>query len=196
MLLLLLLCGCGAANETAETPLALRTSLNGADGCSFTLALQADFGDYTRSFTLDCAGNAEEMEFTVTEPETVAGIQATIQGADAQVCYQDTILAVEDLEALSPMSAPLLLAQALSQGYIAQWGADGDREQVTYRLGYGQSQVTVQVWFGEQVPVQAEISDGENVLITCEISQFTLQKKAKNHENTETAETDLGGGEP
>jgi hypothetical protein len=119
MLLLLLLCGCGADKETAETPLALRTSLNRVDGCSFTLALQADYGDYTRSFTLDCAGNAEEMEFTVVEPETVAGISAVIQGEDTTVRYEDTILAVEDLENLSPMAAPGLLVQALSQGYIA-----------------------------------------------------------------------------
>jgi hypothetical protein len=73
---------------------------------------------------------------------------------------------------------------------------DGDTEQVRYRLGYGQGQVEILVWFAAEMPQKAEISDGENVLISCEIRKFTLQKKANNHENTETVETDLGGGEP
>ncbi len=197
MLLLLLLCACGAAKGSAQTPVAFRTALTGAEGCSFTLDLTADYGDYTRDFTLDCQADADgTATLTVVSPEPAEGVTAAVGGDGAQVSYDGTVLAVEEFEsrAISPMAAPYLLAMAWSQGYIAACGTDGQWEQVRYLLGYGGQQLTIFTDFSDREPQRAEITDGENTLISCEIRDFTLQKRME--QDDKTTETDLGGGEP
>ena len=193
MMLLLLLCACGAAEESAQTPVALRTALHEAGGCGFRLELTADYGDHVRSYTLDCQGSGDSASLTVVEPEIAEGITAAVSGEDAHVAYDTTILAVEDFESrpISPMAAPYLLTRAWNEAYISTVGRDGDLEQVCYLLGYGGRQLEIITCFAGQIPQTAEISDGSNVLISCEISNFTLQKKA---EEDGTTETDVGGG--
>lgn len=199
MLLLLLLCACGAAKESAQTPVSFRTALTETGRCGFTAVLTADYGDYTREFTLESLNDVGgETLLTVLEPEIAEGISATVGGDSAQVSYSDTVLAVENFESrpISPMAAPYLLTRAWSEGYIDACGQDGDWEQVHYLLGYGGRQLEIITCFSGQEPQWAEITDGKNTLISCEISNFTLQKKAEQHENREDAETNLGGGEP
>lgn len=199
MLLLLLLCACGAANDTGQTPLSLRAALNDAQGCTFRLELEADLGDQVRNFTLDCTGTPEgDATLTVQAPEAVQGIRANVSGDKGQVSYDDTILAVERISSrdLSPMAAPGLLTAAWGQGYISAAGQDGALTEVHYLLGEGQRELEVTTWFQGEIPVRAEISDGGRRLITCGIKDFILNEKAKEHANQETAETDLGGSKP
>lgn len=201
MMLLLLLCACGAAEESAQIPVALRTELSGAGGCSFLMELKADYEEYTREFSLACQSEVGgETSLTVLNPEHALGIQAVVSGAGADVSYEDTTLAVEDFSSrrISPMAAPYLLTAAWSEGYIEACGRDGELDQATYQLGYGNQQLKVTTWFREGVPVRAEISDGTHTLITCSISEFTLgndaEKRAEDNGNSEDVETDMGGG--
>ena len=94
---------------------------------------------------------------------------------------------------ISPMAAQYLLTKAWSEGYISACGMDGELEQVTYALGYGAGQLTIETWFSGGAPLRAEISDGQQTLIFYEISDLTLKKKAEQNGNTQAAETDLGG---
>ena len=177
MMLLLLLCACGAESNSAQTPIRVRTAITEAGGCGFTTAITADFGEYTRDFTLSCTGTAEgETQIRVLEPEPARDVTASVSGTDAKVSFGDTVLAVEkfDSRPISPLAAPGLLIQAWSQGYIDSVGRDGDWEQVHYLLGYGGNQLEIITCFSGQIPVQAEISDGNRVLITCEIRDFAL----------------------
>jgi hypothetical protein len=191
MLLLLLLCACGAEKTSAQTPVLFRTSLLEAEACSFTAALRADYGETIREFTLDCSCNADGGTLTVLAPDTAAGITATVSGDQAQVSFEDTVLAVENFESrrISPLGAPYLLERAWAEGYISSVGMDGSRELVEYALGYGTDQLTITTAFSDGIPVYAEISDGKNTLITCEITAFGFSKK----EDEEHAETNLGG---
>lgn len=128
MMLLLLLCACGAGKESAQTPVSFRTALCGAGGCSFQLALKADYEEYTREFTLVCQSQvAGETSLTVQSPQNAEGITATVSGDSADVSYGDTVLAVENFETrrISPMAAPFLLTKAWSEGYISACGQDG-----------------------------------------------------------------------
>ena len=195
MMLLLLLCACGAANTGAQTPIRLRTALNESGGCSFQLNLTADYGEYIRTFALACQGDVGgKTRLTVMEPELAHGITATVQGEDAQVSYEDTILAVEDFASrrISPMSAPFLLLRAWSEGYIQSTGMDGNLEQVHYLLGYGAQELEIVTWFADSLPLRAEVSDGTGVLISCEITDFNLDNKDDSNE-PKTSEKDLGG---
>ncbi len=196
MLLLLLLCACGAAKESAQTPVSFRTALASAGRCNFTADLTADYGDYTREFTLECHGDVGgDTALTVMAPELAQGISATVGGDGAQVSYSDTVLAVENFESrtISPMAAPYLLTKAWSEGYISSCGQDGQWEQVHYLLGYGSTELEIITCFSGQEPQYAEISDGKNTLISCKISNFTLQKKAEQNGRKENTEANMGG---
>lgn len=177
MLLLLLLCACGAGETSAQTPVRFRTSLTEAGGCDLAAAVTADYGDYIRQFTLDCSLEIGKTAFTVTQPDNAAGITATVSGEKAAVSFGDTILAVEEFSTrkISPMAAPYILERAWSTGYVSSTGMDGEWETVEYLLGYGSDQLTVTTAFSGQVPVKAEISDGKNNLVTCEISDFSFK---------------------
>lgn len=177
MLLLLLLCACGAGETSAQTPVSFRTSLTEKGGCDYVAAVTADYGDYVRQFTLNCTSEIGDTTLTVLQPDSAAGITATVSGDEAQVRFGDTILAVEEFSTrkISPMAAPYLLERAWSEGYISATGMDGELETVEYLLGYGSDQLTVSTWFAGQVPVKAEISDGKTALITCEITEFSLK---------------------
>lgn len=193
MLLLLLLCACGAESIGAQQPVDLRTSLASAGACSYKLELRASYGDYYRDFTLACHGNGKETSFSVLLPEAAEGITGTVSGSEAAVSYGDTVLAVEDFSSrhLSPMAAPYLLNYAFESGYIAAVGQDGDYLQVDYTLGYGSRSLTARVLFDGVTPVSAELSDGESVLISCVISDFQIIKKEVNQ--NDGTETNLGG---
>ena len=197
MMLLLLLCACGAANTTAQTPVRFRTALTEAGACQFALDLTANYGDSIRQFTLDCQGQpGGETRLTILDPEIAQGITATVSGADANVSYDEAMLGVADFPTrpISPMATPYLLVTAWTEGYINALGKEGDLEEVHYLLGYGGRQVDVTTWFQEELPVRAELTDGQQVLVSCEIRDFLLRKKVETNVN-ETAETDLGGGE-
>ena len=193
MLFLLLLSACGVDQSTAQTPVRFRTQLNETQSCRYELSLRGDYGDYVRDFCLDCTYTPQEADFTVVEPEEAAGIAAKVSGDGAKVSYNSTILAVEQFESrrLSPMAAPWLLGQAWQRGYIASVGTDGEIETVAYTLKYGGSTLSITTGFLQGLPVQSEISDGENVLISCEIKDFSLGKKEA--DQNEDVKTNLGG---
>lgn len=195
MMLLLLLSACGAEKTSAQEPVRLRTSLNEAGGCSFLLELTADYGDYIKNYALRCNCNGDETYFTVTAPEEAAGISAIVSGAAAQVVYEDTVLAIEDFQSrkISPMAAPYLLHQCWCSGYILSIADEEAGQWVEYQLGYGSRQMQVSVRLENGTPTYAEISDGEKVLITCKITDFTLAGKEAG--TNETTEENLGGGQ-
>lgn len=176
MLLLLLLCACGAENTSAQTPVLFRTSLIESGGCSFEANVTADYGTYVRQFTLSCLIEEEEARLTVEEPEYASDITAVVSGDQATVQFSDTVLGLEQFTSreISPMAAPYILAQAWENGYISETGMDGELEQVTYLLGYGLDQLTVITNFRGQVPETVWVSDGTNDLLTCEIKDFSL----------------------
>lgn len=177
MICLLLLCACGAGNTSAQTPIAFRTSLNEAETCSFRASVTADYGEYIREFLLDCQTGPDSTVLTVVEPEVARGITAEVSGEDARVSYDGTVLAVEDFASrrISPMAAPYILSEAWRGGYISATGTDGEYETATYLLGYGVEELTVTTYFSEGNPVRAEISDGENVLIFCGITDLSME---------------------
>ena len=83
----MLLSAC-SAKRPAQPPLTFRTALLQSGGCSFTAAITADYGESAASFTLDCVFSPETgASVTVTEPESIAGIQAQVKDTAASVSY-------------------------------------------------------------------------------------------------------------
>ena len=132
--MLLLLCACGAAKTSAQTPVRFRTELLEAGQLSCQLVLRADYGEYVRDFTLDCRYTPDEASLQVVEPEIAKGITASVSGEGAKVSYDSTVLAVENFESrrISPMAAPYLLGKAWTEGYIASMGESDGLETTEY----------------------------------------------------------------
>ena len=89
---LVLLCGCAAREESRmEEALAFRAALLGAGGCSFLGEITADYGDEVYTFTAACTTDAEgALSFSLTEPETIAGISGTVQSDGGKLTFDGT----------------------------------------------------------------------------------------------------------
>ena len=109
----MLLSAC-SAKRPAQPPLTFRTALLQSGGCSFTAAITADYGESAASFTLDCVFSPETgASVTVTEPESIAGIQAQVKDTAAFVSYDGMQLGLGSLANgnLAPLAAPYVLGQ-------------------------------------------------------------------------------------
>lgn len=134
----ILLSAC-SAKSPAQPPLTFRTALLQAGGCTFTAAITADYGETAASFTLDCAFSPETgASVTVTEPESIAGIQAQVKNTAASVSYDGCSLALVllQMEILRRWQRPMVLGQCWAGEYIDSTGTEDGLLRTTYRMGY------------------------------------------------------------
>lgn len=147
-----------------------------AGGCSFTADVTADYGDRVYSFTLSSRTQDGQTRLEVLEPESIAGIAATVSEDGTELTFDGAELAFGQLANgfVSPVTVPWLLAQCWSGEYIAWAGADGDLERVTYLRGYNDEELTVDTWFSGNTPTYAEVSYDGTRCLTVEILDFRL----------------------
>ncbi len=118
-------------------------------GCSFTAQIEAHPDDGTAEFTLACVclpdGN---VTLEVTEPESIAGITATVEPGARTAQFDDVGLEFGLLAdgQLAPMAIPQILYGAWTQDYIREAGADEDRLSAVYLSGWGDRELTVEQW--------------------------------------------------
>ncbi len=157
----------------------LRSKLLKAEEVSFTSGITADYGDKLYEFTLQCRADADGgLDFTVTEPESIAGITGRIASGRGGLRFDDEVLAfpliADDL--MSPVGAPWVLYEALRSGYITTEGADGENFTITISYPYNGENLVVDVWFnGDDVPIRGEIlADGRRYL-TVDVKNFEIR---------------------
>ena len=171
---LLLFCGCGKGNSEMNQALAFRTSLLSAGGCMFSCDVSADVGGAVYEFSMDCAYIDGKGSFTVTAPESIAGIAATVDDDGATLHFDDIELTLGEMAEghLAPLSVPWLLGSAWQSDYISAAGQENGLCRVTILKGYDDNEITIETYLSDGVPVRAEASvDGTRVL-TMEISDF------------------------
>ena len=77
VLLIAVLPGCKTGHDALERGMQLRSRLVSSNGYTFDTQITADFGDKLYTFEMNCrADSAGDLTFTVTAPETIAGITA------------------------------------------------------------------------------------------------------------------------
>lgn len=182
-LLLALLTGC-AGTETAQPSqkaLNFRTALMDAGGCSFTAEVAADYGSRVYTFTLDCDYTVDgEAHLTVTSPETISGISATVSADGAQVEFDGASLDFGQMANgyVAPMAVPWLLGNCWLREYISNAGSDGELERITYLQGYNEAELTLDTWLdAEGTPVRCEVSWDGTRCLTVTLSDFQLNPK-------------------
>ena len=175
--LVFMLSGCGKGEQAMEQALQLRQQLQNA-GCAFDAIITADYGDILYAFQMQCAVSADgDLVFTVTQPETIAGIGGKIQAEGGSLTFDDVALGFEILaDGLpSPVAGPWMMIKALCSGYLVSVGADGDLARVTLRDSYQDDAMTVEIWLDQtNRPVQGDIIWDERRILSIRVENFTM----------------------
>ncbi len=157
-----------------DEALALRASILQAQSCAFTAAITADYGDMTYSFTMDCVADSQgNVNFTVTVPETIAGITGKLTADGGKLTFDDTALAIPLLtdDQLTPVSAPWIFMRTLRGGYITAC-ADG---RITIDDSYAADALKLDITLSsEKKPALAEIYWKNRRILTVEVKSFVL----------------------
>ncbi len=178
LLLAILLTGCGGANAELDRAMTFRAKLLSSQGCRFDTVITADYGDKTYTFSTECSSDQNgAVTFTVTEPESIAGITGTLSGEGGKLTFDETALAFELLAdgQVTPVSAPWLLVKTLRGGYVTACGMDGDKILLSVDDSYEEDALHLQIWLGEgDVPVNAEIVWDDRRILSLEVKNFEI----------------------
>lgn len=187
-LCLVLLWGCSRSGPPPmEQALAFRSRLLEAGGCSFLTEVTVDYGAHVYSFTLSCrTDEGGALAFTVTAPESIAGIGGTVSGEQGTVSYEDTILAISPLAQgrLSPVAAPYALLHCWQTGYIATCGPEGTTTRFSVETLFLEEPISTETWLDAElgVPLWAEICYNDQRIVTLSLSEFQFTDHSDNVE--------------
>ena len=178
LIVLLFLGGCSGKQEELERAMTLRAKLLASE-CSFDAKITADYGDKLYVFAMTCQGDSRgNLTFTVTEPESIAGITGILSQDGGKLTFDDTALAFPLMadDQLTPVSAPWILLKTLRGGYLTSANMEGELLHLTIDDSYEEDALQLDIWLdGQNHPVQADILyDGRRIL-TVQVSNFTLQ---------------------
>ena len=178
LLCLLLLAGCGSASKEMDRALDLRHELLSAPGCSFEAEITADYGDKLHTFAMHCEADADgNLSFTVTEPETIAGITGVIGGEGGKLTFDDTVLHFELLtdDQISPISAPWILLKTLRGGYLTSVCQEDQFLRLTIDDSYDEDALKLDIWLDAQdKPVRADILFRERRILSLNVTNFEI----------------------
>lgn len=168
-----MLFGC-KGNEGMDQALALRSAILQAKECRFSIDITADYGDMLYSFSVDCgADDKGNVNFTVTKPETIAGITGKITADGAKLTFDDTALAIPMLtdDQITPVSAPWILMRTLRGGYITSY----DKGRITIDDSYADDALKLDITLNQQnQPSFAEVYWKNRRILTMEVTSFVL----------------------
>jgi hypothetical protein len=177
LLILVLLAGCAGARDTMDRAMALRSALL-AKGAEFDAAVTADYGDKTYSFGMHCRMEAQgKVTFSVTAPETIAGITGTVSASGGKLTFDGNALAFTLLAdgQVSPVSGPWLLMKTLRSGYLTSCGVEDGCLRIAIDDSYEDDALHLDVWLDENdCPKRGEILWKGRRILTVEIENFVF----------------------
>lgn len=176
-LLLLFLTGCSESKEINEG-MQLRSRLLQAENCSFSLCIDAEMDRQMYRFSMDCrADSSGNIDFTVTQPETISGISGKLSAAGGAVTFHDTALdfPLQAEHQLSPVSAPWVLMNTLRSGYITS----ACREEGSVRLSvddsFEEDALRLDIWLdADQLPKHADVLENGRRILSLDVSNFVI----------------------
>ncbi len=173
---LLLLTGCGNQEAQLERAMKLRADLI-ASAVTFDAEITADYGDKNYTFSMACKAETDgKLTFSVTEPETIAGITGTVGSEGGKLTFDKTALAFELMAdgQLSPVSAPWVLMKTLRSGYLTSCTQEEDGLRVAIDDSYQDDALHLDIWLDDKdLPKTAEIYWQGRRLLTVQIKSFS-----------------------
>ena len=185
-LLLLLLTACGKEDASPAAEIQRQYSLIATAQMEAELTYHS--GGEERCFTLQCDYTPEKSEVTVTAPETVAGVSATVTGEELTLHYEGESASVGDKSGLSPLAALPQMLRAVGTGYLLEEGSETLGETPCCRLvvdtTMGGEQVTCSVWIDEEtlLPRYCEFSSDGETIMSVKMLAFSCTLQEENAE--------------
>lgn len=177
VLTLLLLTGCSREDTGMERAMNLRNALL-QRSVTFDAAITADYGSYRCSFVLNCKADRNGVvDFTVKEPQTIAGITGSISPKGGKLTFEGLSLGFELLAdgAVSPVSAPWILMKTLRSGYLTSSGNDGQLLRISVDDSYEEDALHLDIWLSnEDVPVRGEIYWQGRRILSVNVDNFAF----------------------
>lgn len=177
LIALCLLSGCAGASREIERGMALRSQILKASICSFDAGITADYGDKLYSFSMACQADAQgNLNFTVTAPESIAGITGSVSAEGGKLTFDDTALQFNLMAdgQLTPVSAPWIFLKTLRSGYLTAAGEEDGVLRLSIDDSYADDALHLDIWLDDgDLPARAEILyDGRRILSVA-VTNFT-----------------------
>ena len=174
---LLLLTGCSREENLLERGITLRERLS-REGCQFQAGVEADFGEMTYSFLMDCQVDSQgPLSFKVVSPETIADITGVISAGKGTLTFDGTLLAFPLLAdgEISPVSAPWLLMHTLRGGYLHAAGKEEEGLRLTVYDSYEEDALCLDIWLNEEnIPTFAEVLWQGRRILSIRVENFVF----------------------
>lgn len=179
--LLVFLCflsGCAGASRDIQRGMELRSKILKASECGFDAAITADYGDKLYSFSMSCQADAQgNLTFTVTAPETLAGISGRVGSGGGKLTFDGAALQF-DLMAdgqVTPVSAPWVLLKTLRSGCLTSAGEEDGCLRLSIDDSYADDALHLDIWLdGEDLPARAEILYDGRRIVSVAVANFTI----------------------
>jgi hypothetical protein len=179
VLFCVLLPGCDGSSDPIAPAMELRSRLVSSAGCSFDVWITADYGEALYTFEMQCqSDDAGNVAFTVTAPETIAGITGTVSQQGGKLTFDHTALAFELLAdgGFSPVSAPWVLVHTLRSGYITSCAESENGTLVSIGDSYEDDALNLSVWLGlDGLPTGAEVFWQGRRVLSLSVKNFSFQ---------------------
>ena len=179
MLMLVILTGCSKTKDMLDKAMTLRADLLACRNCTFDAVITADYGDEVNTFGMHCVGdNDGNLEFTLTAPETIAGITGVISAGEGKLTFDDQAVAFPLLAEgqVTPVSGPWILMKTLMGGYLTACNEEEDLLHLMIHDSYEEDALDLEIWLdGQMRPVQTEIGYEGRRILTMEIENFQIQ---------------------
>lgn len=158
---ILFLFGCDNSKSSVEPGVVLRQKLLNGNGCKFLAVITADYGDYMQTFSMECTADRDgNIEFSVIEPESIAGITGNISHEGGRLTFDDNALAFSMLAdgQIAPVSSPWIVIKTLRSGYIRACERKKDGTHLILDDSYENDALQVDAYLtADQIPEQADI---------------------------------------
>lgn len=177
--LCLLLAGCGDSRREA-----VQNYYAGIESAQMAAQVVVHLPTDDRSFavaaTYDREGGATT---TVTEPEALRGLSATVTGEEMRLLYDGSVWPAGDGGSLSAANCLPMLLHAAGEGFVTREGTDkiGDQEYIfltTEVSDKAEGKVACTMWVHPEsfAPYAAELSREGQVLLTVTFTQFSCER--------------------
>ena len=179
LITIVILTGCTGKRDELDRAMKLRASLLGCLGCSFDVTITADYGDEVHQFAMSCQSEGRgDLQFTVTQPESIAGITGTISSGEGKLTFDDVALQFPLLadEQVTPVSGPWILMKTLLGGYLTAANEEEDLLHLTINDSYEEDALQMEIWLNtDDLPVNAEILYDGRRIVTMTVENFQIR---------------------
>lgn len=178
MVCLCFMTGCADASGEIRRAMALRDRLL-SNGCSFDGEITADYGDKIHQFSVSCQADSQgNLEFSVLEPKSIAGITGKVRDSGGTLTFDDTALCFSLLAdgQITPVCAPWIFLKTLRGGYLTSAGVEGEGLRLSLDDSFEEDALHVDIWLdAEDIPIRGEMLYGGRRILSLDVKNFVMK---------------------